>query len=40
MSALSCQPSRSGNQLTTSQEIPDVTEFAHYDFVINKEKNT
>ena len=40
MSALSCQPARSGNQSTTSQEIPDVIEFANYDFAINKKKNT
>ena len=40
MSALSCQPARSGNQSTTSQKMFDVIEFAYYDFAINKEKNT
>ena len=40
MSALSCQPARSGNQSMTSQKIRDIIEFANYDFAINKEKNT
>ena len=39
MSALSCQPVRSGNQSTTAQKIPDVIEFSYYDLAINKEKN-